>query len=230
MQAQRLRGRPTAARGQEDAAPRRRTSNHCGDPQIDIQPCLSDPPTPTPILLKAESKAFPVWESQKTTVEVELLTRGKRAQRPSSPSPLLTPLPLTSNNTAQTNQNRLPTSLRGLSVKACILGLLYWFQIHTQTGEGVKMCPEPLDYSERRGSEDYGGVRRRRQATVKMFDATELKTILCQAECLPRGFSSDDKHLGMCRVLLHPPLHPVLPPPPIFLHMVNIQVAPNAPT
>ncbi|XP_028983136.1 protein SLX4IP [Betta splendens] len=60
----------------------------------------------------AESKAFPVAECKKTTLEVELLTPGKRAQR----------LPLTSNNTAQTNQNRLATSLRGLSVKPASSG------------------------------------------------------------------------------------------------------------
>lgn len=36
---------------------------------------------PTPMEANAESKAFPVWESKKTTVEVELLTLGKRAQR-----------------------------------------------------------------------------------------------------------------------------------------------------
>lgn len=61
---------------------------------------------------KAESKAFPVSECNKTTLEVELLTPGKRAQR----------LPLTSNNTAQTNQNRLAASLRGLSVKPASSG------------------------------------------------------------------------------------------------------------
>ncbi|XP_057704302.1 protein SLX4IP [Corythoichthys intestinalis] len=53
------------------------------------------------------SKAFPVSEYKKTTVEVELLTTGKRDQR----------LPLASNNTAQTKQNRLAASRRGLSVK-----------------------------------------------------------------------------------------------------------------
>lgn len=36
---------------------------------------------PAPVEANAESKAFPVWESKKTTVEVELLTLGKRAQR-----------------------------------------------------------------------------------------------------------------------------------------------------
>ncbi|XP_058508425.1 protein SLX4IP isoform X3 [Solea solea] len=61
---------------------------------------------------KAESKAFPVSKCMKTTLEVELLTPGKCAQR----------LPLTSNNTAQTNQNRLATSLRGLSVKPASSG------------------------------------------------------------------------------------------------------------
>lgn len=65
-----------------------------------------------PVEAKAESKAFPVSEWKKTTLEVELLTLGKRAQR----------LPLTSNNTAQTNQNRLATSLRGLSVKPASSG------------------------------------------------------------------------------------------------------------
>ncbi|XP_026210111.1 protein SLX4IP isoform X1 [Anabas testudineus] len=61
---------------------------------------------------QAESKAFPVTECKKTTLEVELLTPGKRAQR----------LPLASNNTAQTNQNRLAASLRGLSVKPASSG------------------------------------------------------------------------------------------------------------
>lgn len=65
-----------------------------------------------PVEAKAESKAFPVVECKKTTLEVELLTPGKRAQR----------LPLTSNNTAQTNQNRLAASLRGLSVKPASSG------------------------------------------------------------------------------------------------------------
>lgn len=65
-----------------------------------------------PMEAKAESKAFPVSEWKKTTLDVELLTLGKRARR----------LPLTSNNTAQTNQNRLATSLRGLSVKPASSG------------------------------------------------------------------------------------------------------------
>ncbi|KAM4590668.1 protein SLX4IP [Odontesthes bonariensis] len=65
-----------------------------------------------PVEAKAESKAFPVSECKKTTLEVELLTPGKQAQR----------LPLTSNNTAETNQNRLATSLRGLSVKPASSG------------------------------------------------------------------------------------------------------------
>ncbi|XP_055083373.1 protein SLX4IP isoform X1 [Periophthalmus magnuspinnatus] len=57
---------------------------------------------------KTESKAFPVSERVETAVEVELLTPGKRAPRQ----------PLTSsNNTAQTNQNRPAASLRGLSDK-----------------------------------------------------------------------------------------------------------------
>lgn len=69
------------------------------------------PPLPL-VQAKAESKAFPVSECTETTLEVELLTPGKRAQR----------LPLTSNNTAQTNQNRLAASLRGLSVKPASSG------------------------------------------------------------------------------------------------------------
>ncbi|XP_039994909.1 protein SLX4IP [Xiphias gladius] len=69
-------------------------------------------PSHPPVEAKAESKAFPVSKCKKTTLEVELLTPGKRAQR----------LPLTSNNTAQTNQNRLATSLRGLSVKPASSG------------------------------------------------------------------------------------------------------------
>ncbi|KAM4607894.1 protein SLX4IP [Polymixia lowei] len=72
---------------------------------------LPPPPLP-PVKAKAESKAFPVSECNKTTLEVELLTPGKRAQR----------LPLTSNNTEQTNQNRLAASLRGLSVKPASSG------------------------------------------------------------------------------------------------------------
>lgn len=65
-----------------------------------------------PMEAKTGSKAFPVLEGKKTTVEVELLTLGKQAQR----------LSLTSNNTTQTNQNRLATSLRGLSVKPASSG------------------------------------------------------------------------------------------------------------
>ncbi|KAJ4948373.1 hypothetical protein JOQ06_019907 [Pogonophryne albipinna] len=75
----------------------------------DLPPLL--PPLP-PAEANAESKASPVSGRTKTTVEVELLTPGKRAQRP----------PLTSNNTAQTNQNRLAASLRGLSVKPASSG------------------------------------------------------------------------------------------------------------
>ncbi|XP_041866577.1 protein SLX4IP [Melanotaenia boesemani] len=74
----------------------------------DLPPLQPHPP----VEAKAESKAFPVSECKKTTVEVELLTPGKLAQW----------LPLTSNNTAQTNQNRLATSLRGLSVKPASSG------------------------------------------------------------------------------------------------------------
>lgn len=65
-----------------------------------------------PVEAETEPKAFPVSEWKKTTLEVELLTLGKQAQR----------LPLTSNNTAQTNQNRLATSLRGQSVKPASSG------------------------------------------------------------------------------------------------------------
>ncbi|XP_068424428.1 protein SLX4IP [Clinocottus analis] len=67
---------------------------------------------PLPPLPLVESKAFPVTERKKTTLEVEPLTPEKRAQR----------LPLTSNNTAQTNQNRLAASMRGLSVKPASSG------------------------------------------------------------------------------------------------------------
>lgn len=65
-----------------------------------------------PVAANTGSKAFPVSEWKKTTLEVELLTPGKQAQR----------LPLASNNTAQTNQNRLATSLRGQSVKPASSG------------------------------------------------------------------------------------------------------------
>lgn len=65
-----------------------------------------------PVEDETGSKAFPVPEWKKTTLEVELLTLGKQAQR----------LPLASNNTAQTNQNRLATSLRGQSVKPASSG------------------------------------------------------------------------------------------------------------
>lgn len=69
--------------------------------------------TPLPsVEAETGSKAFPVSEWKKTTLEVELLTLGKQAQR----------LPLASNNTAQTNQNRLATSLRGQSVKPASSG------------------------------------------------------------------------------------------------------------
>lgn len=90
-------GRPPATIGTRSAECSTQTS------KSDYQPLTPLPPEET----KTESKAFPVSELKKTTLEVELLTLGKRAQR----------LPLTSNNTAQTNQNRLATSLRGLSVK-----------------------------------------------------------------------------------------------------------------
>ncbi|KAM9365432.1 protein SLX4IP [Pholidichthys leucotaenia] len=74
----------------------------------DLLPLLPLPP----VEAKTESKASLVSECKKTTLEVELLTPGKRAQR----------LPLASNNTAETNQNRLAASLRGLSVKPASSG------------------------------------------------------------------------------------------------------------
>ncbi|XP_053188618.1 protein SLX4IP [Scomber japonicus] len=95
-------GRPPATMQTHSTECSTQTSKH------DLLPL---PPLP-PEEAKAESKAFPVSECKKTTLEVELLTPGKRAQR----------LPLTSNNTAQTNQNRLAASLRGLSVKPASSG------------------------------------------------------------------------------------------------------------
>lgn len=95
-------GRPPATTQTNSTKCSTQTSKH------DLLPL---PPFP-PVEAKAESKAFPVSECKKTTLEVELLTLGKRAQR----------LPLTSNNTAQTNQNRLAASLRGLSVKPASSG------------------------------------------------------------------------------------------------------------
>ncbi|XP_032396771.1 protein SLX4IP isoform X1 [Etheostoma spectabile] len=95
-------GRPPATMQTQSTECSTQTSRH------DLLPL---PPLP-PVKAKAESKAFPVSERKKTTLEVELLTPGKRAQR----------LPLTSNNTAQTNQNSLAASLRGLSVKPASSG------------------------------------------------------------------------------------------------------------
>ncbi|XP_035462618.1 protein SLX4IP isoform X1 [Scophthalmus maximus] len=95
-------GRPPATMQTHSTECSTQTSKH------DLLPL---PPLP-PVEAKAESKAFPVSKCTKTTLEVELLTPGKRAQR----------LPLTSNNTAQTNQNRLAASLRGLSVKPASSG------------------------------------------------------------------------------------------------------------
>lgn len=89
-----------------------------GVPESSATECCTQTSKPgflTPLPLEeAEtgSKAFPVSEWKKTTLEVELLTPGKQAQR----------LPLASNNTAQTNQNRLATSLRGQSVKPASSG------------------------------------------------------------------------------------------------------------
>ncbi|KAM4729680.1 LOW QUALITY PROTEIN: protein SLX4IP [Anableps anableps] len=76
-------------------------------PNHNLPPLL---PLPT-VGAMAKSKAFPVSECKKTTLEVELLTPGKQAQR----------LLLTSNK-AKTNQNRPATSLRGLSVKPASSG------------------------------------------------------------------------------------------------------------
>ncbi|XP_078128798.1 protein SLX4IP [Sander vitreus] len=95
-------GRPPATMQTQSTECSTQTSRH------DLLPL---PPLPL-VEAKAESKAFPVSERKKTTLEVELLTPGKRAQR----------LPLTSNNTAQTNQNSLAASLRGLSVKPASSG------------------------------------------------------------------------------------------------------------
>ncbi|XP_049592898.1 protein SLX4IP isoform X1 [Syngnathus scovelli] len=75
------------------------------------EPLVPPPPLP-PDETKAASKAFPVAEYKETTAQVELLTPGKRNQR----------LPLASNNTAQTNQNRPAASRRGLSVKLASSG------------------------------------------------------------------------------------------------------------
>ncbi|XP_070398232.1 protein SLX4IP [Nothobranchius furzeri] len=74
----------------------------------DLPPLL---PLPS-VQVKTKSKAFPALECEKTSLEVELLTPGKQAQR----------LPLTSNNTAQTIQNRPAASLRGLSVRPASSG------------------------------------------------------------------------------------------------------------
>ncbi|XP_031729181.1 protein SLX4IP isoform X1 [Anarrhichthys ocellatus] len=110
--------KPSAAG--EDLHPRRAKRTCLGRPPATMQThseCSTQTskrdllPLP-PVEAKAESKAFAVTERKKTTLEVELLTPEKRAQR----------LPLTSNNTAQTNQNRLAASLRGLSVKPASSG------------------------------------------------------------------------------------------------------------
>lgn len=108
----------------EDPHPQRAKRMCLGRPPATMQTYFTECTTQTfkhdllPLLpipqveAQAESKAFPVTECKKTTLEVELLTPGKRAQR----------LPLTSNNTTQTNQNRLAASLRGLSVKPASSG------------------------------------------------------------------------------------------------------------
>lgn len=115
------------------------------------------PPTPLlPVEAKSESKAFPVSEWKKTTVEVELLTLGKQAQR----------LPLTSNNTAQTNQNRLATSLRGLSVKPASSGSSISSR-STLGEEGSENVPR--NSRSRRLQRSWGGDT----VTVKMLVTTE---------------------------------------------------------
>ncbi|XP_074532670.1 protein SLX4IP [Halichoeres trimaculatus] len=116
------RSKPSDA--EEDLHPQRAKRTCLGRPPATIQTQSDEGSTQTskhdllplqplpPAEAESESKAFPVSECSKTTLEVELLTPGKRAQR----------LPLTSNNTAQTNQNRLAASLRGLSVKPASSG------------------------------------------------------------------------------------------------------------
>nr|XP_020456744.1 protein SLX4IP [Monopterus albus] len=109
----------------EDHCPQRAERTCLGRPPATVQTQSTECSTQTskhgllsllplpPVETKADSKVFPISECKKTTLEVELLTPGKRAQ-----SLLLT----SSNNTAQTNQNRLATSLRGLSVKTASSG------------------------------------------------------------------------------------------------------------
>lgn len=86
-----------------------------------------------PVEGETGSMAFPVSEWKKTTLEVELLTLGKQAQR----------LPLASNNTAQTNQNRLAASLRGQSVKPASSGSTIGSR-STLAEKGSKKVPRTL--------------------------------------------------------------------------------------
>ncbi|KAM8860064.1 protein SLX4IP isoform 1-T3 [Spinachia spinachia] len=103
------RGTPSDAG--EDPLPRRAKRTCLGRPPATMQTHstqtakhnrLPEPPFPP-----GQSKAIPVTERKTTTLEGERPTPEKTSHRP----------PHTSNNTAQTNQNRLAASLRGLSVK-----------------------------------------------------------------------------------------------------------------
>ncbi|XP_024866466.1 protein SLX4IP isoform X2 [Kryptolebias marmoratus] len=95
-------GRPPATTRARSAEGSSQTSIH------DLPPSLPLPP----VQVNTGSMASHVSVCKKTTLEVELLTPGKRAQR----------LPLASNNTAPTIQNRPAASLRGLSVKPASSG------------------------------------------------------------------------------------------------------------
>lgn len=94
--------------GEPPAATRARSAERSTQTSIHDLPLLPLPP----VQVKLKSKASLVLEHKKTTLEVELLTPGKPAQR----------LPLTSNNTAPTIQNRPAASLRGLSIKPASSG------------------------------------------------------------------------------------------------------------
>lgn len=98
------RGAPSDAGG--DLLPRRAKRTCLGRPPATMQTPERDllPQPPFPL---GQSEALPGTERETTTLEAERLTPEKTSHR----------LPLTSNNTAQTNQNSLATSLRGLSVK-----------------------------------------------------------------------------------------------------------------
>ncbi|KAL6101641.1 slx4ip [Pungitius sinensis] len=97
---------------QETRKSKRGTPSDAGEdlpPRRAKRTCLGRPPatmlTPERDLLA--QPPFPAGQSEATALEGERL----------APEPTSHGLPLTSNNTAQTNQNRLATSLRGLSVK-----------------------------------------------------------------------------------------------------------------